>query len=48
MEEEGGRILTERFGCMPEKLRCLAQVELRDTDREIEVCAREVEVFGRG
>ena len=73
MEEEGGRILTERSGCVPEELRCLAEVELCDTDtvterlrcvpvrwrylpevelcdtdREIELCARGVEVFGRG
>ena len=33
---------------MPEKLKCLAEVELCDTDIETEVCAREVEVFGRG
>ena len=40
--------LTERLRCVPEKLRCLAEVELHDTDREIEVCAKGVEVFGRG
>ena len=32
--------LTERLSCVPEELRCLAEVELCDTDREVEVCAR--------
>ena len=40
--------LTERLRCVPEELRCLAEVELHDIDIETEVCAREVEVFGRG
>ena len=45
MEEEGGRILTKQSGCVPKELRCLAEVELCDTDREIELCARGADVF---
>ena len=38
--------VTERLRCVPVRWRYL--LELCDTDREIELCARGVEVFGRG